>query len=234
MRRRLLLQAGAGFGMGPTGGAQPNSSGLNLLAGDVPPYSAPGEGWLDRRVQLLARQAQHEGAIQRLPWARALLQARAQGQSLIYPLARVPEREAQWHWLSLLAMDELLLLVRRDALSEAQLRDPVALRLLRVGTLRVSLHATRLRLEGFERVEYAPHEPSNARKLALGRIQAWAVTRAVSDHLLSRERIDRRTLHGPVRRGMVALYLAATTDVGMDQLAPWMRALNAASRFDRG
>lgn len=238
-RRRLmqLLTAG-GWARGAlaTPAAAPDSAPAPpfLLAGDVPPYSEPGDGWLDLRIAALAKQAQFGGAIQHLPWARVLKQARTQGQALVYPLARVPERESQWRWLALLAMDEMLLIVRRDALGEAQLRDPQALRGLRIGTLRESLHATRLRSEGYPLLDYAPHEASNARKLALGRVQAWAVTRAVSEHLIERERLDRTLLHAPLRRGMVALYLAATPDLNDQQLRPWLRALAPPPAGRRG
>lgn len=226
-RRHLLLQVGAGLSAihAKAQAALP----LQVLAAEVPPYSDATGGWLDVRVNVLARIAHFQGNVQHLPWARALMQARERGRALVYPLARVPEQELEWRWLALLTMDELVLWVRRDAIGASDLQDPAAVRRLRIGSTRAGLHSARLSSQGFANTELATHEAANARKLGLGRVQGWAVTRAAGEYLLQRERVDRRLLHAPMQLGTVPLYLAATRDVPDFQIAAWKRALREIS-----
>ena len=215
--------------------SQASAPSIQLLAGHVPPLSQELGGWLNPRVMAIAKAAGHRAPVSFLPWHRAMRDAQEGGHALIYPVARTPERERNWQWLAHLSTDEAVLLVRKDAVPDpSTLRSPLVLHKLRIGTLRDSLHALRLQNEGVKSLDFAPNEEANARKLGAGRIQAWAVTRSVADYLLEREQIDRSLLHPPVRRGMLALYLAASLDLSDAALRPWHLALSATPPSARG
>lgn len=219
--RRSWLLGSAGLLLAPAA-AQAQPLRLRLLGGELPPLSAPTGGLLAWRVAQVAQGAGFRGEPQWLPWARAFMEARSRGHALLFPVARTPERERDWQWLALLAHDEAVLWVRRDAL--AALDDGPRLRRLQVGVLRDSMHRQQLQRDGFTQLDIAPSEAANARKLGVGRIQAWAAARSVADYWLDIARVDRRLLHPPLRFGLLSLYLAATLDVEAEQLSRWRAA----------
>ncbi len=227
-RRQWLLSCGL-FVAGTHASVRAGPVALRLLAGHVPPLSQAQGGRLNACVAGIALAAGYTAPALHLPWPRAVRDAREGGHALIYPMARTPEREAQWQWLAQLATDEAVLLVRRDAMpDERGLSDPRALQGLRIGTLRDSVHVHRLQAEGVTQLDYGPTEEANARKLGAGRIQAWAVARNVANYLLDMEHIDRSQLHPPIRRGTLPLYLAATLDLSPQVLRPWKAGLPGA------
>jgi polar amino acid transport system substrate-binding protein len=219
MSRRTAM---TGLSLGPWTSIAKSRARLTLLTGDVPPLCDAAAGLLNAPVAALAKALGHRGPIPHLPWARALMTARSQGQSIIYPLGRSPDREPDWQWLQPLAMDELVLLVRRDALPvHGQLPVFHSLPRLRVGALRGALFTAVLQAEGQHDVVHARDERSHARLLKAGRLQAWAANRSVMAHLVREEGLNLAELHPPMVRFEVPLYLAATPDCSEADLAPW-------------
>jgi polar amino acid transport system substrate-binding protein len=200
--------------------AADSSAPWRLIAGLVPPLCEPGGAI----AALVARQLAGVGQITTptwLPWARAYREAKSEGRALLFPLARTPEREQDWLWLSPLVIDEFVLLVRRDALrpdaGDARLRS------LRVGVLNGSASGATLRRDGFVRVEVAPSEPANARKLAAGHLEAWATSRRVAEAPELSTTLARAGALRAVPLGSVSFWLAASNDLpGCARPAGWL------------
>lgn len=187
-----------------------SSRALRLIGGELPPV----QGESTRLAETAIREASRLGVdrpVEWLPWARALKEARGQGQALVFPVLRAPEREQDWHWLHRLGRDELVLWVRRDAWRDGD--DPACLKDLRVGVVKQSVLGQRLRAQGFQALSEVSAEDVNARMLAAGRIQAWASLRSASAGLVQGIDPLRSLLHAPRVLGALDYYLAATPDV---------------------
>jgi len=139
-----------------------------LIAGLVSSVSEPGSVLAQRACHLITPQL--EAGITWMPWTRALMTAQ-EGNALLFPLMRTPEREAGWQWLAPLMADRFVLVLAPGA----SRRGP-----LRVGALRGSFIGERLDEMGLRLVEFTSSELANARKLGLGRIDAWATMERVA------------------------------------------------------
>ena len=181
-----------------------------LIAGLVSGLNEPGLPIAQKVGQLLAH-APLQGP-DWMPWARAVATA-AQGNSLIFPLARAPERESAWQWLAPLAQDQLVLVVAPE--SARSLADPAALHRLRVGAIRSSFILARLQEFGFRLPELAPTELANAKKLALGRIDAWATVRSVALADMHRAYLPGQAQLLTLGHEPISLWLAASPDLDL-------------------
>lgn len=204
-RRRLLASAAAGaltltHGRLAAGAARPAP---RLIGGLVSSVSEPGSAVAQRACHLLTPQIDTD--IDWMPWTRALVTAQ-EGNALLFPLMRTPEREADWHWLAPLLVDRFVLVLAPGA----QAHGP-----LRVGALRGSFIGERLAELGYLQVEFTSSEAVNARKLGLGRIDAWATMQGVAlapPHLASLP--AGFTLH-PLALRPLTMWLVASRDVAM-------------------
>ncbi len=223
LRRRSLLASllAPPLGLG-TARAGAVAAPLRLLCGELPPLTESPS--LHARVRAMAMAAGHTAPTEFMPWQRALQEASEGGRALIYPFARTPERERHWHWLALLAHEEGVLLVRRDALLPGDASPSSAtLQALRVGALRNSAFQTGLERDGYAHIEPAPSERANAMKLSMNRIQAWSALASVVDYWMKRELIGSEGLIR-LRRGALPIYLAASLDIDSASLTAWVNA----------
>ena len=216
-RRAILLAAAASAHRSSWADA-----GLRLIGAEIPPLAGPAFGFYAERLAQLARQVGFEQQPSWMPWARAYVDARAQGRALLFPVPRVASIERDWQWLAPLGKEESVLVVRRDALrSPADLDNPDVASRLRVGALRGCPSIPSMTDKGFTSFEYAVDSRAQARKLALGRIDAWITTRRTADYWLAREGVDFALLWPFVPKGDLAFYVAASRDVDPAQLAAW-------------
>jgi polar amino acid transport system substrate-binding protein len=228
-RRQLLAGSWALGGLAPAhagpGGVEPP----RLVCGELPPLTSARA--LGGRVGLLAGAAGHRQAAEVMPWQRAWREALLLGNTLMFPVARTPGREAQWHWLTPLTCEQAVLVVDR-ALWPRPTR-PLAfadLRQHRVGVLRDCVLHDHLRSQGFTAIEPASHDRINAAKLAMGRVQAWLGFQSVVNHWLPAQSAASSPwlrLPGPEW----PIYLAGTRDIPLEALAPWQLALARAVRL---
>lgn len=227
-RRSLLLTATAtGFF---SSRAHASDDSLRLIGAEIPPLASRDDSVFLDPVMRLARCAGFQGDPTWLPLNRAIAEGKSLGRSLIFPLVRRPSNEEQWNWLAPLGREETVLVVRRDALKDPnELRDPATLARLVVGVLRECSAVPSLQQSGFVQLEYAPDARSQARKLALGRIQAWMTTRRTAEYWLAREQVRPELLWPLVSRGEVTFYLAASTDIQPAELVFWRTASRHAS-----
>jgi|LNFM01.2.fsa_nt_gb polar amino acid transport system substrate-binding protein len=222
--RRSLLLASAATGLLSTH-ARAGADSLRLIGADIPPLASRDDSVYLDPVMQIARRVGYEGSPTWLPLTRAIVESRSLGRSLLFPLARRPSNEKQWNWLAPLGTEEAVLVVRRDALKNVRdLQDPETIAKLAVGVLRECTIVAGLQQGGFTRLEYAPDARSQARKLALGRIQAWMTTRRTAEHWLAREQVQPELLWPLIPRGEATFYLAASLDVMPTELEFWRSA----------
>lgn len=133
-----------------------------------------GDGAMGLYVDLLAqveRKTGHHFVWKFQPWARAQLSARADPNGLIVNFTRTPERESQYSWVGAVGWGRYGLFVPRKLFD----RTLTSMKGVKVGHLNGSEVVGVLQDMGFTNLEAATNSESNARKLQLGRIDAWAI-----------------------------------------------------------
>jgi polar amino acid transport system substrate-binding protein len=109
--------------------------------------------------------------IELLPWKRAFAAAHDRGDACVYSTTRTPERELQFKWVGPIDSAEWVLMARADRRIALRTLDDA--RPYRIGTYNGDARDEFLRSRGF-RVDTAPNDLTNPRKLLLGRIDLWA------------------------------------------------------------
>jgi polar amino acid transport system substrate-binding protein len=119
--------------------------------------------------------------IELLPWKRAYAAAHNRLDACVYSTTRTPEREALFKWVGPIDSAEWVLMARAD--SRFALRTLDDARPYRIGTYHGDARDQYLRSRGF-RVDPAPNDLTNPRKLLLGRIDLWAAALRVGSPVL--------------------------------------------------
>ncbi len=149
-----------------------------VIAAEIPPYvirsnqGAP-SGMVIEVLEEAARRLKEPLTIELMPLARALSQARYRRNVLLVPPVRSPQRDPQFLWIAPL-MDEAFVLVSHRQYHPTPLTIN-ALPGLTVGVMRGSFGQSLLRPYPQVKQALVAEEIHNADKLALGRIQGWAV-----------------------------------------------------------
>jgi polar amino acid transport system substrate-binding protein len=227
-RIRLLLCATA-FAL-PVPAAE-----LRLITAELPPYTfqmppatvaefpGPGQGLVQEVVVEMARRVGHSGSIEYMPWARAQQIAMTEPNVGILSLTRSPEREDKYRWLAKVVTDDLVLVGGQgvDASSLDKVHDRPTGVLLRSGAEAL------LREKGFTRIEPAPEEWLNAKKMKERRIDAWLAPRLMVIYAMQEVQGDLATLNiGEIVRAS-DIYLAASKSLPDAEAAKWEAAFAA-------
>lgn len=119
--------------------------------------------------------------IELLPWKRAYAAARDRSDACVYSTTRTPERELLFKWVGPIDSAEWVLMARANR--RFSLRTLEDARPYRIGTYNGDARDQFLRSRGF-RVDSAPNDLTNPRKLLLGRIDLWAAALRVGSPVL--------------------------------------------------
>lgn len=109
--------------------------------------------------------------IELLPWKRAYAAARRRPDACVYSTTRTPERDPLFKWVGPTDSAEWVMMARADR--RIVLRTLEDARPYRIGTYHGDARDGYLRARGF-RVDAAPNDLTNPKKLLLGRIDLWA------------------------------------------------------------
>jgi polar amino acid transport system substrate-binding protein len=171
-------------------------------------------------VEEMARRVGHSGTIEYMPWARAQQIAMTDPNVGILSLTRSPEREKRYRWLAKIVTDDLVLVGGQgvDVSSLDKVKNRPTGVLLRSGAEAL------LRETGFTRVEPAPEEWLNAKKMKERRIDAWLAPRLMVIYATQEVQGDLATLNiGEIVRAS-DIYLAASKDLPDSEAIKWENA----------
>ncbi|MDB5919338.1 MAG: transporter substrate-binding protein [Massilia sp.] len=203
---------------------------LRLMTESSPPVSMLESGQVvgsgtEKVLEIMARTATAY-SIDLLPWRRAYTFAQHESNACLFSTTRTPERESLFKWVGPTDEAEWVLLGRADG--NYNLHTLEDARKLRVGTYNGDVRDEYLRARGF-RVDPAPNDMINARKLLLNRIDVWASGLRRGSNLLARNGWEHKIV--PVLSfKQVGVYLACNPAVPTELIDKMNAALDAMQR----
>jgi polar amino acid transport system substrate-binding protein len=150
---------------------------LYLTTELAPPYSVrEGErviGIGADTVREIMGRANIEHTIELLPWKRAYTAALERSDACVFSTTRTPEREPLFKWIGPIGEADWVLMGRADR--KLHLNSLEDARNYRIGTYNGDARDQYLRARGFK-VDPAPNDLLNLRKLMADRIDLWAAS----------------------------------------------------------
>ena len=183
----------------------------------------------------LARSGFSNVRLELYPWARAYAMASSQPNTLIYLIARTPEREKRFKWAGqLMSIQYHLykLTARKDIVVE-RLEDA---RAFRIGVMRADVRQQYLQRNGFEQLVASPGNEENFQMLLAGRVDLVPLPRNDATRLCAKFNIDcaRLTPVHTLDALTVPLYMAfsaSTDDAVVERLRLGYEALRAEGKL---
>ena len=217
-KRRLVLAAGALAWAGPLPAVPAPASPLRVLTSHLPPLVVEGggkrPGALHEVLLELCRRAGMEPTLEFMPWKRAIVLAEMGPMTAVFPLTRVPEREARYRWLAQLYEENYVLLAPRGR--RFDVRRPEAMKGMRIATIRGSAQAGILSEMGYTKLVEARTVDEVHRFLVQGVADAaFGELGIVRNSLRTRGEQAMFDVSEPVRR--TAAWLAASVDFPEDE-----------------
>ncbi|MET1082011.1 MAG: transporter substrate-binding domain-containing protein [Burkholderiales bacterium] len=217
---------------------------MRLVAAELPPYTfqvpsvsvsefpGPGQGIVYDVVQAMAKRVGHTGSIEFMPWRLAQRTAMTNPNVGILALTRTAEREDKYRWVVKILDDDLILVGGQGA--DVSSLDKVKNR--PTGVLLLSGAQALLTEKGFTRIEPAPEEWINARKLRDRRIDDWLALRQMVIYAYREIGGDPATLNiGEIVR-QNQLWFAASKSLSDAEAEKWQKAfveIRADGTYDR-
>lgn len=205
------------------GGVAAQTATLRLTTENSPPFNMmEGDKVVGRATDLvreMAERAKVTISIDLLPWVRAYNMALKDANTCVFATTRTPEREALFKWIGPVGASEWVLY--GNAERNIKLHSIEDARTLTIGTYLGDARDEYFRSRGF-RVESAPDDLSNPRKLLLNRIDLWAAS-VVRGSLLVAQNDWTGKVVPLLAFHKVDLYMACHADVPM----PLVDRLNA-------
>jgi len=205
---------------------------LRLVAADLPPYAAAqggdSPGALVELAQEMARRVGAPATLEFYPWQRALALTGVHARTLVVPLTRTPEREAQYRWLVRLRRQDFVFVGRHGGVD---LRDPAALAARPVAVLRGSPHKRLLESLHFGAVAECASVRECMRMVSKGVVDATYGGEDIHRHAARLDGFHEADFDfSPVFRSG-DIWLAGSRDIGEDECRAW-RAAHEAMRAD--
>jgi polar amino acid transport system substrate-binding protein len=205
---------------------------VRFYVANFPPYAfinpVTPTGFFIDIIKAMAKHADHSGSLDIVPWKRAqreLLELKDKTPKLIFPLIRSAERESQYRWIAEVFTDDLVLFVRKTEKREIKsLSDAVG---LKIGVVSGSALLTELERGGEHKIDIAPDIDSCAKKLELGRIDAWYSSRWVGISTFKHVGIDSKGFLVSPAFHRMPISLAASLDTPDAVIKLWKKAFKA-------
>jgi polar amino acid transport system substrate-binding protein len=203
-----------------------------IVSADFDPltYSTPegGSGAMYDVAKELAKRVGQKFNIQFVPWARAQVIAKTEPNIGILPLARVPEREADYTWLVEIHREPYVFFALKD--SKVDISTLEATRNLRIGTFAGSLSEVLLHQKGFKNFKSVATDAQNARMLKTGRIDAWVAPLSFRSRYKEKGGLSAEDLRVGATLVTLHEYLAASKNLDAETIKKWREAFKAMKR----
>jgi len=224
-----LLRALAFAVMASLVGAFPvHAQELKLLSADLPPYSMKSgekQGFVAEVAQEIARRIGQPPELHYAPWSRVYREVQTQPNRLLAPIARTPQREDKFTWVVPVFQDRMVLFTYGEDADPMTLKEAAAAG--RVAVQQDSLMHELARKRGIENLDVTPELKLIARKMGVGRVQAWLSLESLAVFSLLQEGYDPDKLVAGEVISEFPVTIAGSPDLKPDQVKPWREAFEA-------
>lgn len=166
---------------------------LKIVTENFPPYNFQLEGRAhgvsSEVVQAMLRHANLETDIQFYPWPRAYRAAQVEPNTLIYSIARIPERETMFEWIGTIAPYQTSF-YKLKSNKDLQINSLEDARAHRIGVSQEDAIKTYLENRGFDKLEEVRADQLVVRMLAYGRMELIAYDEASMPFQLNEAGLD--------------------------------------------
>jgi polar amino acid transport system substrate-binding protein len=203
-----------------------------IVSGNLPPFTAEqgpdAPGALGTLVHEMALRLGEAPPIQFYPWTRALTLATSQPRTLILPLTRTPEREANYRWMVKLYRQQFVFIALRTSAMDLDTLD--TMKDLRIAALRGSPNVLQLTNRQFKRVSEANSVQDMARMLDRGMVDALYGGEAINLLVLGDYGLARNALKVSKPLDYGDIWLAGSLDFTDADAAQWQNAMKQLVR----
>lgn len=225
MNRRDMLALLLGAMSSGASLARPAGAPLRVMTTHLPPLvfeSGEQPGALRELVDALFAQVGVKAEQSFVPWQRALHVATTMPRTVIYPLTRLPAREAQFRWLAPLYEENFVFLAPHG--SSFDVRRPHEMKDKRIALMRGAAQSAMLREMGFTRVVEAASIDEVHRFMLAGMADAAFGERAIVRRALAmRGHQGDFRISGPLRSSTA--WLGGSLDIGEDEARRYRAAM---------
>lgn len=152
------------------------ASEFTIVTEEYPPFNFTNnnelQGVSTEILKEMCQRLEHPFKPEILPWARGYLMAKTKENIILYSTTRLPSREKLFKWVGPLVTNHLGFFVKRGAAIEIQSYED-AKKLSSIGTYKDDAAELYLRSLEFTNVDSVSDDVLNAKKLVIGRIDAW-------------------------------------------------------------
>ncbi|WP_428641311.1 substrate-binding periplasmic protein [Roseibium sp.] len=186
---RLLLAAALLLSVLTPAGA----SGVLIVTEELPPYNyqenGDAKGMATEVVQAVLEETGVDAKIEFYPWARSYRLAQTRKNTLIYSMARIPEREDLFEWVGVIT-PVATSFFKLAANKEIKLNSLEDARKYSIGVSLENVNYLYLKGKGFTNLELVGEDLLNMRKLAHGRIDLVPFDEASFYYQVRRDGMD--------------------------------------------
>jgi polar amino acid transport system substrate-binding protein len=195
--------------LSPSHAAEPT---IKVVAAEFPPLTTNAAGQPGGVVLEVVREAGKRAGIPLefgfLPWQRAQLETQARNDVLIIPFTRMPSREEHYQWVAPVLEFHTVMVTLANPPSSVEEARPLVM-----GYVRGTSFKDEVERAGFPYVEETDDDLTNARKLKLGRIDAWITTDLMAHGVYREAGFDPAELkYGPNLGPIKVSWVAASHD----------------------
>ncbi|MFZ6819405.1 substrate-binding periplasmic protein [Undibacterium sp. Ji22W] len=180
-------------------------------------------------VQEIQKRIGNKDRIQVVPWSRGIDKLNKEPNSLLFTMARTPDREDLYQWIGPILMIEYGLYVKADSTIHIQkLEDAKKIGL--IGVYRDDIRDQTLSKLGFTNLDRASSVTSSFKKLMIGRIAAYADAKkgvAITANLAGYQASDVKLAYDLFKN---SLYIAVSKNTDAAIVAQWNNTLDEMKR----
>jgi len=169
------------------------ASDLLIVTEELPPYNyqedGVAKGMSTEVVQAVLAETGLEADILFYPWARSYLMAQTRKNTLIYSMARIPEREELFEWVGIVCPIRTSFF-KLASNTDIELNTLDDARKYLIGVTLKNVNHIYLDSKGFTNLELESQDITNMRKLALGRIELMPFAEASFFYQVRRDGMD--------------------------------------------
>lgn len=177
-------------------------------------------------LEEMCKRLNHPFTPEVLPWARGYLMAKTKDNIILYSTTRIPSREKLFKWVGPLVTNHLGFFIKRGSGVKIENYED-AKKLTAIGIYKDDVAELHLKEKGFSNLDSVTDDVLNAKKLVIGRIDAWYTGVIQGYYRASQAGVVERVENIYKDQKPMELYLAFSKTTDDTVIATWQDTLDA-------